>query len=72
MNSAPVYIISGDERRKVKKEYSEMKRFLKMFWFYEDVDRVYGGGMSDEEANKMLTEIEAKAKVLEEKLKEKL
>lgn len=72
MNSAPVYIISGDERRKAKKEYNRMKRFLKMFWFYEDIDRVYGGGMSDEEAVKMLAKIEAQAKELEEKLNQKI
>jgi hypothetical protein len=72
MNSAPIYIIHGEERRKMKKEYHGMRRFLKMFWFYEDIDRVYGGGMTDKEANNMLAEIEIKVKELEEKLNQKL
>lgn len=45
----PIFKISGKTRRLLKKELSLLKFKLKMFWFYEDIDRVYGGGKSDKE-----------------------
>jgi hypothetical protein len=48
------YKISGSERRKLKKELSELKYFVKMFWHYEDIDRVYGGGLTDKECDDLI------------------
>ncbi len=59
------YKISGVERRKLKKELSELKSFVKTFWYYEDIDRVYGGGLSDDECNSLLEETGEKIKQLE-------
>ena len=33
------YLISGQLRREKKKELSQLKSFVKNFWFYEDTDR---------------------------------
>jgi len=41
------YLISGNQRRQIKKELSELKRFVGSFWHYENLDRAYGGGMDD-------------------------
>jgi len=41
------YLISGNQRRQIKKELSELKRFVDSFWHYENLDRAYGGGMDD-------------------------
>jgi len=68
----PIYLISGKERRIVKKELSNLKQFVKMFWFYEDIDRVYGGGMKDENCQKILDQKNIEIKVLEDKLQVKL
>ena len=59
------YKISGSERRKLKKELSELKYFVKMFWHYEDIDRVYGGGLSDDKCNSLLEETGEKIKKIE-------
>ena len=48
------FLISGKERRAKKKEVAELKRYVKMFWFYEDVDRVYGCGLKDETCHKLI------------------
>lgn len=42
------YKVSGKERRELKKELSLLKYHVRMFWFYEDIDRVYGCGRDDE------------------------
>ena len=68
----PIFVISGEERRAVKKELNILKRHVKMFWHLEDVDRVYGGGMSDEEAKEYLTKTKKEIKLLEEKLNKRL
>lgn len=39
-------LISGKERRSLKKKLHELKRFVKNFHFYNDIDSVYGGGLS--------------------------
>jgi len=56
MSDQPIFVISGKERRTVKKELSDLKQFVKMFWYFEDIDRVYGGGMEDEDCKKMREE----------------
>jgi hypothetical protein len=52
----PEFLIHGIERRKLKKKLSEMKYFLKMFNYYNDIDIVYGGGI--EEKEKRLLEVQ--------------
>jgi hypothetical protein len=59
------YLISGQLRREKKKELSQLKSFVKNFWFYEDVDRVYGGGLDDKTCHKLIKETEEKIKILE-------
>lgn len=58
--------ISGQERREKKKELSFLKSYVKNFWHYEDIDRVYGGGLEDslcqlriEEAKKEIEQLES-------------
>jgi hypothetical protein len=64
------YLISGQLRREKKKELSHLKSFVKNFWFYEDVDRVYGGGLDDSTCHKMIREAGEKIKLLESELVE--
>ena len=65
MNESP-FKISGQERREKKKELSFLKSYVKNFWHYEDIDRVYGGGLEDslcqlriEEAKKEIEQLES-------------
>lgn len=65
MNESP-FRISGQERREKKKELSFLKSYVKNFWHYEDIDRVYGGGLEDslcqlriEEAKKEIEQLES-------------
>ena len=65
MNESP-FRISGQERREKKKELSFLKSYVKNFWHYEDIDRVYGGGLEDslcqlriEEAKKEIEQLKS-------------
>jgi len=57
----PQFVISGQKRRKLKKELSLNKRLLKMNRFINDIDEVYGVGMTEQELidyeNKLKREI---------------
>ena len=64
------YKISGVERRKLKKELSELKYFVKMFWHFEDIDRVYGGGLTDKECDDLIEEKNKEIEKLESLLNE--
>jgi hypothetical protein len=64
------FLISGMERRELKRQLYMKQRFVKMFWHFEDVERVYGGGMDDDECEKMLTEKKKEIVELEDKLKQ--
>lgn len=68
--SDPRFKISGQARREKKKELGMLKRSVRMFWFFEDIDRVYGSGVSDEEAELFLNATKVKIKVLETELKQ--
>ena len=70
--SGQIFKISGNERRQKKKELSHLKFFVKMFWYFEDLDRVYGGGMEDEKCIKLLAEKQIEIDALEKMLLEKL
>jgi hypothetical protein len=62
------FAISGQHRKEKKKELAKLKSFVKNFWFHEDVDRVYGGGLEDNICHKMISEASDKIKQLEEEL----
>jgi hypothetical protein len=76
----PIYRINGIERRKLKKELSELKSFLKNYFHYHQLDKdmvsFYGESeqypMSDNEAEKRYIEILSEVKELEERLSVKL
>ena len=64
----PIFVISGKERRKEKHRLAELKLFVKMFWFYEDIDRVYGSGMEDEDCQVVIDITNEQIKELEKQL----
>ena len=64
----PQFVISGIKRKQEKKKLHELKRFVKMFWFYEDIDRVYGGGLPDEKCHALLAEKQKEIEAMEERL----
>lgn len=76
MNNKPQYKIYGDERRKLKKELSKLKYFIKYFWHHHQLDKdmssFYGETenypMSDQKAQKMYDDYIIKIKELENKL----
>jgi hypothetical protein len=39
MNNQPIYKINGLERRKIKKNLSELKSFVKNFWYHHNLDK---------------------------------
>jgi hypothetical protein len=41
-----------------------------MFWHWEDIDRVYGGGLEDDECNEMIAKVEEEIRILESELAE--
>jgi len=75
----PVFVISGEERRKVKKERNLFKSFVKNFWHNHQTDKdmytAYGCEhqmMKDETAELMYNDAKQKVTELEKKLAEKL
>jgi hypothetical protein len=64
----PEFLIHGIERRKLKKKLSEMKYFLKMFNYYNDIDIVYGDGIDEEEKEKRLLEVQNEVNKIQIKL----
>lgn len=69
MNESP-FKISGQERREKKKELSFLKSYVKNFWHYEDIDRVYGGGLDDSLCQLRIDEAQREIKELESELSE--
>lgn len=72
MQQKSIYKISGVERRKKKRELFELERFVRDFWRYEDVDRIYGGGLSNSECRKILREKKKKIRKRKRELKKKV
>ena len=64
----PEFLIHGIERRKLKKKLAEMKQFLRMFNYYNDIDIVYGGGIDEEEKEKRLLEVQNEVNKIQIKL----
>jgi hypothetical protein len=69
MNESP-YKISGANRRLLKKELAELKSIENNFWYWEDIDRVYGGGLSDDECEEYLIKNRNRIEELEKLLEE--
>ena len=69
MNESP-FKISGQERREKKKELSFLKSYVKNFWHYEDIDRVYGGGLDDSLCQLRIAEAQKEIEELESELSE--
>jgi hypothetical protein len=69
MNESP-FRISGQTRREKKKELSSLKSYVKNFWHYEDIDRVYGSGSEDDDCNEMISKAEEEIRILESELAE--
>ena len=74
--NTPQFKIHGEQRRVVKKELGELKRYIKNFWHYHQLDKdmvsFYGGKedypMSDGKAQMEFDIANGKIKLLEEKL----
>lgn len=64
MNESP-FRISGQERREKKKELSSLKSYVKNFWRWEDIERVYGGGSEDDDCNERIAKAEEEIRILE-------
>lgn len=68
----PQFVISGQKRRELKKELNLNKRLLRMNRFYNDIDEVYGGGMTEQELinyeNKLKKEITQQETLLNKRL----
>jgi hypothetical protein len=62
--------LSGKLRKEKKKELHSLKFSLKNFWFFEDIDRVMGGGMDDSSCQKIISKLESQILKLENELKE--
>ena len=72
----PIYKIHGIERRQLKKELGELKRYVKNFLYYHQLDKdmasFYGGKegypMSDDEAKKRVAKAKKQIQELEVRL----
>ena len=64
------YLISGELRRQKKKELSHLKTYVKNFWYHEDIDRVYGGGLEDQICDQIIKDTEEKIRIIELELSE--
>lgn len=72
----PTYKIHGIERRQLKKELGELKRYVKNFWYYHQLDKdmTYfygykeGYPMSDDEAQQRVDKAKKQIEQLEDKL----
>lgn len=60
-----VYHISGFERRLLKKERGLLRGTIKMYWFYYDVDVLYGSSKSKVEATIDLKEMKTKLRAID-------
>lgn len=65
----PQYQISGKERKLMRKELSWLKYYRKMFWFYEDIHRVYGEGHDACWCENRINSLESQINKLSEDLK---
>ena len=64
------FVISGKARRTLKKQVSLKKYTLGMSHYWNDVDTVYGGGLSPEDLIRSNEELRNEIRVIEIMLKE--
>lgn len=72
----PIYKIHGIERRQLKKEIGELKRYVKNFWHYHQLDKdmtsFYGGKdgfpMSDDKSQERVNKAKKQIQELENML----
>jgi hypothetical protein len=64
----PTYKINGEARRIKKKEVASLKAYVKMFYFYNDIDKVYGGGIDEAEGEKRIAKARKQIEVMENEL----
>ena len=62
--------ISGQNRRELKKQFNSLKRQRKMMYFYNDIDTVYGGGLSEKELEERKISLEKEIEQIQNKLNE--
>ena len=65
------FVVSGLKRRELKKKLSLLKYSYNMFWHFEDIDRVYGGGSDNFECEQILEKIKLEIIELEKIVSEK-
>ena len=69
----PQFVISGKERRVVKKELSSLKSFIKGFWYFHQLEKDMGSCMmTDEDAKIMFDKRSKEITQLETKLSKRL
>ena len=66
------YKISGQNRRTIKKRRALLISINKNFWHLEDCERMYGGGMSDEDCQTYLDKNQREIDEINMKLKEQI
>lgn len=74
--NTPQFKIHGQERRKLKKEYSALKSYIKGFWHWHTMDKdiasIYGSSegypMTDESAQKIYDIAKLKLENIEKQL----
>lgn len=59
MNNEPTYKINGLERRKVKKHLSELKSFVKDFWYYHNLDKDMYSFYSPSDTTSLMSDADA-------------
>jgi len=64
----PTYKINGEARRLKKKELASLKAYVKMFYFYNDIDKVYGGGIDEAEGEIRIAKAIKEIEVMENEL----
>ena len=65
------FVISGLKRRELKKKLSLLKYSYNMFWHFEDIYRLYGGGSDNFECEQILEKIKLEIIELEKIVSEK-
>lgn len=61
----------GEERRKLKKELHEQEMCLRYLHFHNDIEVVYGGGMSEDELRQYGNRLRERISELNRMLQEK-
>ena len=75
--SNPTFKIYGQRRRELKKKLGELKRYVKNFWYFHQLEKDMfmflksGNVMTDDEAQKKFDQVSAEIAELEAKLAEK-